>query len=45
VDRHDRLRQPQYEVESEKRKVAEEELKWARQAIADEEAAKRGRLR
>jgi hypothetical protein len=35
----------QYEIDSEKRKVAEEELKWARQAIEGEEAAKRSRLR
>jgi hypothetical protein len=35
----------QYEVESDQRKQQEQELKWARQAIEDEEAAKRGRLR
>jgi hypothetical protein len=35
----------QYEVESEKRKVAEQELRWARETIEDEAAARRGRLR
>jgi hypothetical protein len=35
----------QHEVESERRKQHEQEVRWAQQAIEDEEEARKGRLR
>jgi hypothetical protein len=35
----------QHEVESERRKQHEQEMRWARQAVEDEEASRKGRLR
>jgi hypothetical protein len=35
----------QHETEAEKRKEWEQELRWARQAVEDEEASRKGRLR